>query len=470
MKRGLKAMAQSAFFTEEFLGEISKHPIPLDKQKPRFILVVPPSPQIPTPGREFLLKTPIEGASYIATTLHNAGYGVEIADYRTQNKPLEEIINDNNSVLGITTFIDSFCFLEDFINQVKKKNKDIPVILGGPFVSSAPATLIRHLPVDYAVLGEGELTILELMDVLSRKDKDSISQIPGIGYKKNGEVFFTASRTQIKDLNKLPILDFGLWPTVKSQPHLEKLGFSSSRGCYSKCSFCFKIMGQVRQMSPVRFIEEVRSFVEKHRLKYAFINDLTFIIGRQRTIQMCRGLKETGISWACSTRVENIDEELLGIMKDSGCEEVWYGFEAVDQKVLNANFKDISVEQIEKAVEITSKAGIKVMGNFIIGLLGETEGSLNKMVSFIETRDVIPCSIKFLTPFPGTHIYDYARKKGLIKDEIEYYRALSRRKVNSADDEIVNCTNLPEDKLRQAFQKIRKISYDRYGNLDWNSG
>lgn len=462
-------MIQNTFSTEEFLGKISHQPLPLDRQKPRFILVVPSSPQIPTPGREFLLKTPIEGVSYISTTLKNAGYEVKILDYRTQKEPLDELLENDKSVLGIATFIDSFCFLEDFIRQVREKNKDIPVILGGPFVSSAPKVLIQHLPADYVVLGEGELTILELMDALSKGNRDSIDKILGIGYKKDGEICFTAGRPQIRDLNKLPILDLNLWPTVKNDTHLEKLGFSSSRGCYSNCSFCFKIMEYVRYMSPVRFSEEVESFVNKHGLKYAFINDLTFIIGRQRTILMCQELKESGIHWACSTRVENIDEELLGIMKDSGCEEIWYGFESVDQKVLNANFKAITVEQIERAVKITNKVGIKVMANFIIGLLGETEESLNKMVEFIETRNVIPCSIKYLTPFPGTYIYDYARERRVINDEIEYFRSLSRRKVNYAEDEIVNCTELPEEKLREAFRRIREISYERYGDLDWNA-
>jgi radical SAM superfamily enzyme YgiQ (UPF0313 family) len=155
-------------------------------------------------------------------------------------------------------------------------------------------------------------------------------------------------------------------------------------------------------------------------------------------------------------------------MKDSGCEEIWYGMESVDQKVLDANFKKITVEHIEKAVEVTNKAGIKVMANFIIGLLGESEDSLNKMLRFIENRNVIPCSIKYLSPFPGTYVYDYALKKRLIKDEIEYFRSLSRRKVNYAEDEIINCTELPEEKLRETFINIRKISYERYGPLDWS--
>lgn len=454
---------------EDVMRQNFREAAAIDKRALRFILVVPSSPQVPTPGREFLLKTPIEGVSYIATVLGNAGYCVQILDYRTEKPNLKSVLKDRNCVIGIATFIDAYGFIEEFIKSVKQINKNIPVILGGPFVSSACEVLMRNLDADYAVLGEGELTILELMDVLFKNELERLPQVSGICYKSKGEPMLTQMRRQIRDLDSLPDLDFSFWPNILKDPHSEKLGFSSSRGCYSKCSFCFKAMQDVRQMSADRFCRQVETFVKIHGLKYAFINDLTFVIGRKRTLKMCKGLKKSGIHWACSTRVENIDEELFLIMKDSGCEEIWFGFESVDQNVLAANFKDITVEQINRAVEITVKAGIKVMGNFIIGLLDETEGSLNKMVQFIETKNVIPCSIKYLTPFPGTYVYDYARKKGLIKDEIEYFKTLSRRKVNAVEDEIVNCTDLPEGKLREAFKKIRRISYERYGDLDWNT-
>jgi len=327
---------------------------------------------------------------------------------------------------------------------------------------------MRNLPVDYAVMKEGELSILELMEALSEEKEDSIPDIGGICYKENGKVIFTKPRTQIKNLDNLPHLNLVLWPGVKENPRVEKMGISSSRGCPMNCSFCFKAIPRVHLQSPERFVEEVNLLMSRYSIRYCYINDLTFVMDKKRTYQICEGLKKTGLHWACSTRVDNIDKELLKAMKDGGCEEIWYGFESVDQKVLDENFKRITVGDIERAIELTNNAGIKVMGNFIIGLLGETEESLNKMVKFIETRDdVIPCSIKFLAPFPGTYVYRYARERGLIKDDIEYFRMLSRRKVNYAEDEIINCTHLPEEKLREAFQKIRQISYERYGPLDW---
>lgn len=458
---------------EEVLREISYKPKPLDKNRPRIFLVMPPSPQIPTPGREFLLRAPVDGLTYIGSTLKNAGYEVEVVDLRIDSiisieSSIDEILKYERVVVGLYTTCDSYNFLEDFTARIKQNNKDIPIILGGPFVSSIPEVLMKCLSVDYAVAGEGELTILELMDALSSKKKDSISNIAGVYYKEDGRVIFTKSRTQIKDLDSLPHLDLGLWPSVKKDS-VEKIGISSSRGCFANCSFCFKSISEVNAQSPQRFTEEVNLLMSRYGLRYCYLNDLNFVINKERTHRLCEGLKKTGLRWACSTRVDNIDEDLLRAMREAGCEEIWYGFESVDQRVLDVNFKGISVEDIKNAIKLNNKVGIKVMGNFIIGLLGETEDSLEKMVRFIEDeKEVIPCSVKYLTPFPGTYVYRYARQKGLIKDDIEYFKMLSRRKVNYAEDEIINCTALPEERLREAFRKIRKISYERYGPLDWS--
>ncbi|MCK9594442.1 MAG: radical SAM protein [Candidatus Omnitrophica bacterium] len=457
---------------EESIKGASSSPLTADPKKPRFIIIVPPSPQIPTPGREFLLRTPIEGVTFIATVAKNAGFGVEIVDYRTTPVPPEELIakSGDHAIFALTTFIDGYVFMEDFIRRVKKIDPGNIVILGGPFVSSTPELLMRALPADFAVLGEGELTILELLAALSGKTPEKIPLIDGLAYRENGKIKFTRPRAQINDLDILPALDFSLWPTVAKDRLIEKIGISSSRGCYARCSFCFKAIPEVRQMTPEKFGQDMAAYVRKYGIKYAYINDLTFVIGRTRTVKLCEELRKTGVRWACSTRVENIDDDLLRLMKDCGCDEIWYGIESVDQKVLNANFKNITVEKIERAVEMTNKAGIKVMANFIVGLLGETEESLDQMVRFIETQDIIPCSIKYLTPFPGTPVYQYALEKKLIVDEIEYFRVLGQRKVNCAEDTIVNCTSLAESKLREAFMRIRRISYDRYGPLDWDNG
>jgi radical SAM superfamily enzyme YgiQ (UPF0313 family) len=133
----------------------------------------------------------------------------------------------------------------------------------------------------------------------------------------------------------------------------------------------------------------------------------------------------------------------------------------VDQTVLNLADKMTRVEEIEYAVTETVKAGIKVAANLIVGLPGESEESLRKIMDFCRRSAVIPISIKYLTPFPGTKIFDLARERGFITDPIAYLESLAERRVNDPNDEIINLTDLPEQTLRQAFAELLEIRRER---------
>ncbi|MEK7449571.1 MAG: radical SAM protein [Planctomycetota bacterium] len=462
-------MVNYIYQTEETLKRQSERPEPVSGNWPPVTVVVPPTPQIPTKGREFLLRTPVEGVGYITTTIKNAGYPVEIIEVRGTTRTAPEVaqqIIKKGGIVALATYVDSFPFLKELTDCLKQQNPALPVILGGPLVSSLPNVLMENIKADYAVLGEGELTILELLEAIAQNKLNEINKINGLAYRDGADqIRLTAPRREIRNLDILPMIDYSLWPSVQENSEISEIGFTSSRGCYQNCHFCYKLFVMVRHKSPEKFRIEVLAMVKKYLIKYAYFNDLTFTAHRERTLKICAVLKESGITWSCSTRVENIDLELLKTMRESGCTDIWYGIESVDQDVLDANNKCTSVEEIEQAVKLTNEAGIKVMGNFIVGLLGETRESLAKMIKFIERRDVIPCSIKYLTPFPGTYIYDSALTKGLIKNEVEYLGQLSRRRVNDENDEIINCTDLPEEVLRDAFRSIRKITLARSAEI-----
>src|SRR6185369_1845774 len=267
----------------------------------------------------------------------------------------------------------------------------------------------------------------------------------------DGNVHFTAKRPQLMDLDVLPIPDLFLFPSVQQNPVIPELGLTTSRGCYGRCSFCFLNMDKLSYKSPERFEQEVADLVAKHRIRYFYVNDLTFTSNLERTYRICDVLKRYGLTWTCSTRVEKIRPELLRYMQASGCRDIWYGVESMDQTVLDLADKMTKVEEIEYAVAETVKAGIKVAANLIVGLPGESAESLRKMMDFCRKSDVIPISIKYLTPFPGTKIYDMAVERGFITDPLVYLQTLAERKVNDPDDAIINLTDLPEPQLRAAF-------------------
>ena len=447
---------------EKQLYDMSRSPRPAGSRPP-LTFILPPSAQTPTPNREFLLTTPSEGVSYVATVARNAGWQVELLDMRSAaGLSHEEAVDravERGGVVAMPTYVDSYPHNEQLLRMIKERAPGLPTVIGGALVSSLVEPLMRHLEANYAVLHEGELTFLELLDHLEAGGSpQDAAGIQGLSIRDgDGGVHLTGRRAQIQDLDALPIPDLSLYPSVRQDPRVPELGMTTSRGCYGRCTFCFVNIRKIRNKSPGRVGEEVAEFRRKHDVQYMFLNDLTFTADLDRTRAICQVMKASGVTWSCSTRVEAMTPELLRTMAHSGCRDIWYGVESMDQEVLDRNQKMQTVQQIERAMEATEAAGIKVVTNFIIGLPGETEASLEKMIRFIESRAVTPASIKFLTPFPGTAIFDEALRRGIIPDPIAYLRHLAERRVNDDNDEIFNMTDLPEETLRQAFRHITEL-------------
>lgn len=448
---------------EQKIAELTTNPRPADS-RPAFTMILPTSPQVPTPNREFLLETPTEGVSHIATIAKLAGWNVKIRDLR-MGEDFEEACRDaaeRGGVMAMPTFIDSYPVNVRIIERVRELNPQIITLIGGALVSSMPEPLIKKLSPDYTILGEGEATLLELLDFIEAGGTpEAAGDIHGLGLLIDGEVCLTPYRDQLMDLDVLPIPDLFLFPSVQQNPTIPELGLTTSRGCYGRCSFCFLNMKKLSYKSPERFEQEVAELVAKHSINYFYINDLTFTSNLERTYRICDVLKKHKITWTCSTRVERIKPELLRYMHDCGCRDIWYGVESVDQAVLDLADKMTKVEEIEYAVAETVKAGIKVAANLIVGLPGESLESLRKMMDFCRKSAVIPISIKYLTPFPGTKIYDMAVERGLITDPLAYLETLAERKVNDANDAIINLTDLPEPPLRAAFDELLQIRRER---------
>ena len=430
-----------------------------DPQKPCFGIVVPPSAFTVPPGWDFVLVQPFEGVSYITTVLHNAGYRVKIIDVRLAADPVDEALKQALSgidVLGIATYEDGFNFIESLVSRVKEACPKMPVILGGSLVTSAPEVIMKNISADMAVLGEGELTILELMDLITNNNLGRINEIAGLCYKDSkGNLIFTQKRPQMEDLNSLPVMNLSLWPQVKKNPRIKELIFSHSRGCYMNCSFCYRTTPQLSLKSVEKVKQELTELKAKHDFEFIYFVDLTFVIDKQRASEICAVLKEFKVRWSCMTRVQNLDREILTKMKESGCQVILYGFESLDETVLKKAHKGISPMEIKEMMELTQSIGIQVAGLFIVGLPGETKESLSKVISFVKGRGSA-CRVKYLSAIPGTEIYRNALEKGIIKDEVQHLRWLCKEK-GQVDDEFLNFTALPEEELRAAFKEITSL-------------
>lgn len=431
-------------------------------QNKNVVYIIPPSPQVPTPGREFLVTGPFEGFTYIASLTKKMGYNTTIFDCRLKEDLETQIIEavKDADIIGIATYCDSFVFLETIPPIIKARFPEKLIILGGPLVTSIPEIIMETTCADCALVGEAELTLIELFETYFSDKNADLSHIKGLVYRENDNVIANDPRPQIKDLDNLPLLDYTVWPQYDSIVKNGQILISSTRGCPQQCSFCFKTIPALRMKSIERFQYEVEYLKKTTGFTYTWLNDLTFNVVEDRALQISRILKENDIQFHCFARVVNVTDKLCSTLKECNCLGIWFGVESCDQNVLDINRKNIDMNTICQAVATAEKAGLAVRGLFIVGLSGETEGSLKKMLSFIEENSFLPL-VKYLVPFPGTSVYEHCVETNIIPDIKEFLRMLSRRKISDFDDEIINVTDIEESVIRHYFHEIWKLTKER---------
>jgi anaerobic magnesium-protoporphyrin IX monomethyl ester cyclase len=430
----------------------------------KILFIIPPSPQESTPGREFLITGPFEGFTYIATLVKRMGFNLQVLDCRLKVN-LDQLVLEaakDVDLIGITSYADSFNFLEKMSGLLKQNYPDKTVLLGGPLVTSLPEVLLENTEADLAILGEAELTLIEFLNSFFSDQPIELSKIKGLAFKnKIGEIVINPHRPQIKNLDNLPILDYRIWENYEDIIKNGQILISSTRGCTQSCSFCFKTIPGLRQKSIKRFEEEVKHIKKETNFNYTWLNDLTFNIDEARSMEICDILQKNGIEYHVFARVINVNPPLMNKLKETGCLGIWFGFESYEQHILNENRKNIKTEDIDHALKVADDAGLAVRGLFIVGLFQETEKALKDMLNFIRENENFLPLVKYLVPFPGTSLFQYSINEGKIKSTTEFLRMMSVRKVRDFDDEIINITDLDDQVLRKYFQEIWKITKER---------
>lgn len=420
-------------------------------------IIVPPSGFVVPNGWEFVHRAPFEGPSVIAAVLKGLGLQVSLLDQRDNfdAEALREGPLKGLDIVAIATYEDNFPFIKKVIEIAKQEDSQRPVILGGPLVTSVAQLVMNNTLADFAVIGEGELTTIELIDfIMKRKGASRLREIKGLAWKDSeGRVVLNPRRIQMYNLDAVPIQDFSVWPHVRDTKIVPEIYMSSSRGCPGHCTFCFRTMPLLRYKSMKRVRRELL-FLKKYKYRFVWWNDLTFIDRKDRVYRLMKALNNIDFRWSCFTRVNRVDLKILKDMRVHGCDIIMYGFESITKEILDYFRKKVSMSQIMKAIAITRKAGIKIGGLFIIGGPQETQASLQRMIEFCNQFKEVT-RVKYMSAIPGTPLYYDAIKRGIIKNEVEHLYFLAREK-SVADDEILNFTSLPEKELRRAYKEINE--------------
>lgn len=444
------------------MREQDQVPEPTDYNKPRFSVIVGPTPFTMPRGWEFFLTNPYEGPTYISTVAFNAGYPVRIIDVRYAIDPLNEAIkqiNEGTDILGICCFEDNFPFVQSLIERVKEKDKNMPIICGGSLISSLPQLYMSQTQTDIAVISEGELTILELLDSFHRGAiEKELPNIHGIWYRdEKGNVITNQPRGQMKDLDFLPRMRLDLWPQYHEKNGLQpQIITSYSRGCKMDCSFCYRTTPQIASKSPEKFAKDMKWLKDQYKIDFVMFSDLTFTTDKKQTIEMCDVISDYDIKWSCLTRCHDVDKERLESMQRSGCDLILYGVESLNPDALKTAHKCNSKDATMKALTLTQEANIRFGALLIVGLPGEKEETLNYTASWAEENNHV-VRVKYLSLLPGTPFYHDYLNKGVIKSNLEHAKWLSIEQCLH-NDEIINVSGLPENVVRDAYKRM----YDAY--------
>ena len=387
---------------------------------PTFYMLPTMLPKSIDEGRGY---NPPLGILYLAAYLKKyTDYQVKILDCQVEELEYDQIIERireiNPDIVGLTTMTFTLIDVLKTAQLTKEINPQIKVILGGPHIDIYPEETIAQNNVDYVVMGEGEKILKDLLDNFD--SPQNLAEIKGLVFKSQSQIVNNGRSELNKDLDSLPFPARHLTPYQKYSSVLSKVQpittMFTSRGCPYKCLFCDRPhLGKVfRARSSENVVDEMEQ-CQKMDIKEILIYDDTFTVNRQRVLDICSEIQKRNlkINWDIRARVDTVDEELLKEIKKTGCQRIHFGVEAGTQKILNVLRKGITLEQAEKAFNLSRKIGLETLAYFMIGSPTETKEDILKTIKFAKKLKPDYTHITITTPFPATDLYRLGLEKGI---------------------------------------------------------
>lgn len=392
---------------------------------------------------------PPYGLSLIGATLLKDGRDTRAYDFDLE--PLSLMLSSTQGVIEkdkpryIAVAIQSCTRgpVYELIKLIKKIDKTIIVILGGPFATLKYKLLLKNFPVDYVVIGDGERSLVELLNRLD--NKGDVKNVKGIAFLLGSRLCKTQERQKVTNLDLLPYPAFHLFKDFdkkinavsnerKGMPNFilgkrcttlkNALLLLSSRGCIYNCNFC--PMSQVskdkiRFHTSEYFVDMAEHFYRKYKIKDYVFGDNTFTLVKERVVKICDEIikRDLKIQWSCMTRADYIGLALLKKMAKAGCFEISYGVESGSLRIQRIIRKNLDLALTKKAFAMTRKAGIRSILMLMIGNLGETEETISQTLTFVKDMDPDSVLVKIVKVYPGTEIHDIFEERGLLKKD--YY-------------------------------------------------
>jgi hopanoid biosynthesis associated radical SAM protein HpnJ len=340
--------------------------------------------------------------------------------------------------------------------KIKEANPNIKICFVGPHVTVLPDRSLQECAaIDFVVRKEFDYATVDFAN------GKPLSDIPSVTWRGPNGIVHNPEGPQITDLDSLPdVTDiykrdldirkynvpFLLYPFV---------ALYTTRGCPAQCTFCLwpqTLSGHPwRKRSTDAVAREMaKAKQELPWVKEFFFDDDTFNIQKARTIELCEKLKPLKLTWSCTSRVTT-DYETLKAMKEAGCRLLIVGYESGDQQILKNIKKGATVERARQFTKDCHKLGLKIHGDFILGLPGETRETIRRTIDFAKELDVETIQVSMAHAYPGTELYDYVLKNGYLN---------KHKMVDESGQQLahIEYPGLPADEVMDSVHQF----YDEY--------
>jgi anaerobic magnesium-protoporphyrin IX monomethyl ester cyclase len=367
------------------------------------------------------LVAPPLGIAYIAAVLEENGIDVEIIDAAALEMTWEtletEIKRISPGLVAITALTPTIDKAMQTAELAKKTCPQATVVMGGYHPTFNYQEMLERDYVDIVVMGEGEYTMLELVETLD--EGGDLKNVRGIAYKD----VVTPPRPIIEDLDELPfparhLLPMDHYKILNMKLHTATM--ISGRGCPMQCSFCASAAlhgNKLRMRSPMNVVDEMEHLINDHDSGMIAFMDDTFTLKPSRVEEICDEIKRRDIDvyWGCTARADTLSEKLLRKLSDSGCITMFLGVESADQQQLDRVNKQLTIEKIRQAFKLSRENDIRTIASVVLGMPGDTKESIERTIKFVRELNPSYALFSLATPYPGTRFYQEAVQDNLIK-------------------------------------------------------
>lgn len=430
------------------------------------------------------------GILYISAWLEKHGYDNRVFDstFSSFDNLCAALLEDKPNVVGIYTNLMTKLNVLRIIRFIKSRSElqHTKVVLGGPEVRNHIVKFLEH-GADYIVLGEGELTMHELVLWLDNKITRNISEIDGIAYTDEQlGIRQNRERAKLKEVDELPMpnrqkvnlqLYFDAW---KGRHGVSAISINTMRGCPYTCKWCSRaVYGQsYRRRSPANVVDEIAWIKQQYNVDSIWFVDDVFTVSHKWLEEFTQEIKKRNlqISYECITRADRMNEEVILMLKESGCFRVWVGAESGSQKVIDMMDRRVEVEQVQQMIQLSRKHGLQAGTFIMVGYPGETKEDIYATLQHLKKADPDLYTITVAYPIKGTPLYTEVESRFVTQldwanstdRDIDFTRTYNRQYYNYAIEMIASEVNFHKalkkpvnNLLRLPILKLKSIMAKR---------